>query len=191
MHRSLDESNHEVSGLKAERALYEENMKKAFMRGVCALNLEAMSMFRYHEPSSENGENHDPPTVPTTSTAATATGTMPQVANDPGTIIIPPQGTVPLVIKPPNGGLGHSATDHASQPIVSVPQQRIHLTTSAPPLDSPSHGEASLLPQRQRRGTEERGRVKKQSSAAGQVLRTAIHKKRETPSVTVQRHQVN
>lgn len=25
-------------------------MKKAFMRGVCALNMEAMSMFRHHEP---------------------------------------------------------------------------------------------------------------------------------------------
>ena len=35
--------------LHAERDLYEENMKKAFMRGVCALNMEAMSMFKYNE----------------------------------------------------------------------------------------------------------------------------------------------
>ena len=44
--RSLDESRAEVVQLKAERQLCEENMKKAFMRGVCALNLEAMSVFR-------------------------------------------------------------------------------------------------------------------------------------------------
>ena len=35
--------------LKAQRDLYEENMKKAFMRGVCALNLEAMTMFKYND----------------------------------------------------------------------------------------------------------------------------------------------
>ena len=49
-YRSLDESRQEVVQLKAERDLYEENMKKAFMRGVCALNLEAMSMFRHQDP---------------------------------------------------------------------------------------------------------------------------------------------
>ena len=48
--------------LKAERELYEENMKKAFMRGVCALNLEAMTMFRHHDtgdPSNSNGYHSD------------------------------------------------------------------------------------------------------------------------------------
>ena len=37
--------------LHKEREYYEENMKKAFMRGVCALNMEAMNMF--HEPDAE------------------------------------------------------------------------------------------------------------------------------------------
>lgn len=50
MQHSLDSSQQEVAQLKAERDLYEENMKKAFMRGVCALNLEAMSMFRQQDP---------------------------------------------------------------------------------------------------------------------------------------------
>lgn len=31
--------------LQVERATFEEGMKKAFMRGVCALNMEAMNMF--------------------------------------------------------------------------------------------------------------------------------------------------
>ena len=32
--------------LRQQRDAFEENMKKAFMRGVCALNMEAMSMFQ-------------------------------------------------------------------------------------------------------------------------------------------------
>ena len=49
-----------MSKLHAEREIYEETMKKAFMRGVCALNLEAMHMFR--EPGDEDGpsESRDP-----------------------------------------------------------------------------------------------------------------------------------
>lgn len=51
--RALDAARVEVSRLHAEREIYEETMKKAFMRGVCALNLEAMHMFR--EPGDEDG----------------------------------------------------------------------------------------------------------------------------------------
>ncbi|XP_066931658.1 centrosomal protein POC5-like [Clytia hemisphaerica] len=36
----------EIAKMHTERDCYEENMKKAFMRGVCALNMEAMSMFK-------------------------------------------------------------------------------------------------------------------------------------------------
>lgn len=32
-----------------EREQYEDSMKKAFMRGVCALNIEALSMFNTGE----------------------------------------------------------------------------------------------------------------------------------------------
>ena len=48
----------EIAHLHAERERYEETMKKAFMRGVCALNLEAMSMFREGE---EGGRRPPPP----------------------------------------------------------------------------------------------------------------------------------
>ena len=36
-----------MTRLHTERDCYEQTMKKAFMRGVCALNLEAMSMFQH------------------------------------------------------------------------------------------------------------------------------------------------
>lgn len=54
---ALEEARQEVARLHKEREAYEENMKKAFMRGVCALNLEAMNIF--HEPS--DAKDSQPP----------------------------------------------------------------------------------------------------------------------------------
>jgi centrosomal protein POC5 len=45
----------EVAQMHKERERYEEMMKKAFMRGVCALNLEAMTIFH----NNEEKENKD------------------------------------------------------------------------------------------------------------------------------------
>lgn len=48
-----------MTKLHAERDYYEESMKKAFMRGVCALNMEAMAMFHDGEGKSvEEGEEN-------------------------------------------------------------------------------------------------------------------------------------
>ena len=60
----------EIARLHAERERYEETMKKAFMRGVCALNLEAMSMFR----EGEEGGRRPPP--PASSSDGTFSGTV-------------------------------------------------------------------------------------------------------------------
>lgn len=60
----------EIARLHAERERYEETMKKAFMRGVCALNLEAMSMFREGE---EGGRRPPPPAA--NSNGGTISGT--------------------------------------------------------------------------------------------------------------------
>ena len=49
LNEALEASRNEVAKLHRERELYEETMKKAFMRGVCALNLEAMNMFHEQE----------------------------------------------------------------------------------------------------------------------------------------------
>ena len=46
LQRELASTRGEVANLHRERDFYEEKMKKAFMRGVCALNIEAMSMFK-------------------------------------------------------------------------------------------------------------------------------------------------
>lgn len=47
--------------LQVERVSFEEGMKKAFMRGVCALNMEAMNMFHPGmEPSPSPPGSHEP-----------------------------------------------------------------------------------------------------------------------------------
>ncbi|NXO76442.1 POC5 protein, partial [Sitta europaea] len=43
---TLEQTKAEILRLRSERDQYEDTMKKAFMRGVCALNLEAMTMFQ-------------------------------------------------------------------------------------------------------------------------------------------------
>ncbi|XP_060057053.1 centrosomal protein POC5 isoform X2 [Erinaceus europaeus] len=43
---ALENAKAEIQRLQHEKEHFEDSMKKAFMRGVCALNLEAMSMFQ-------------------------------------------------------------------------------------------------------------------------------------------------
>ncbi|XP_016106419.1 centrosomal protein POC5-like [Sinocyclocheilus grahami] len=73
----LQEAQAEIHRLHTERERYEDSMKKAFMRGVCALNIEALSMFNTgeggrldrdvplpgDEPSTSSMANHPPWTV--------------------------------------------------------------------------------------------------------------------------------
>ena len=56
LNEALGSARSEVSRLHEQRDCYEETMKKAFMRGVCALNLEAMSMFHGSDEKSDVGE---------------------------------------------------------------------------------------------------------------------------------------
>lgn len=51
---ALDAAQAEIQRLHSERERYEEAMKKAFMRGVCALNMEALSMFHTGEGRAEH-----------------------------------------------------------------------------------------------------------------------------------------
>uniref|UniRef100_A0A8B9PCJ9 Centrosomal protein POC5 n=1 Tax=Apteryx owenii TaxID=8824 RepID=A0A8B9PCJ9_APTOW len=46
LNATLEQTKAEILRLHSEREQYEDTMKKAFMRGVCALNLEAMTMFQ-------------------------------------------------------------------------------------------------------------------------------------------------
>ncbi|XP_059192546.1 centrosomal protein POC5 [Centropristis striata] len=63
---ALERAQAEIQRLRLERERYEESMKKAFMRGVCALNMEALGMFqttegRPEQPPSHNQHDNLPP----------------------------------------------------------------------------------------------------------------------------------
>ncbi|XP_019956600.2 centrosomal protein POC5 [Paralichthys olivaceus] len=59
----IEKAQAEIQRLRLERERYEESMKKAFMRGVCALNMEALSMFHTTEGLPDQPpvqDQHDP-----------------------------------------------------------------------------------------------------------------------------------
>ncbi|XP_058491415.1 centrosomal protein POC5 [Solea solea] len=56
---AIEKAQAEIQRLRLERERYEESMKKAFMRGVCALNMEALSMFQSTDAQPEHPPNHD------------------------------------------------------------------------------------------------------------------------------------
>ncbi|XP_030842635.1 centrosomal protein POC5 isoform X1 [Strongylocentrotus purpuratus] len=70
LNEALEASRVEVTKLHAERDYYEESMKKAFMRGVCALNMEAMAMF--HDGEEGSGQPHPSSHAPAPTPAAGA-----------------------------------------------------------------------------------------------------------------------
>ncbi|XP_041460149.1 LOW QUALITY PROTEIN: centrosomal protein POC5-like [Lytechinus variegatus] len=70
LNEALEAARAEVTKLHGERDYYEESMKKAFMRGVCALNMEAMAMFHDGEEGSGQPQPSFPPSAPTPAAAA-------------------------------------------------------------------------------------------------------------------------
>ncbi|XP_038027255.2 centrosomal protein POC5 isoform X2 [Anas platyrhynchos] len=65
---TLEQTKAEILRLHSEREQYEDTMKKAFMRGVCALNLEAMTMFQGKDSRGDPGilppSQYNPPSPP-------------------------------------------------------------------------------------------------------------------------------
>ncbi|KFO73744.1 Centrosomal protein POC5, partial [Cuculus canorus] len=53
---TLEETKAEILRLHSEKEQYEDTMRKAFMRGVCALNLEAMTMFQGKDSRTDPGQ---------------------------------------------------------------------------------------------------------------------------------------
>lgn len=56
---AIEKAQAEIQRLRLERERYEESMKKAFMRGVCALNIEALGMFHTTEGRLDQPTVHD------------------------------------------------------------------------------------------------------------------------------------
>ncbi|XP_076016010.1 centrosomal protein POC5 isoform X2 [Genypterus blacodes] len=60
-HEEMEKAQAEIQRLRLQRERSEESMKKAFMRGVCALNMEALNMFQSTEGRSEEAADAPPP----------------------------------------------------------------------------------------------------------------------------------
>ncbi|NXX21680.1 POC5 protein, partial [Podargus strigoides] len=56
---TLEQTEAEIQRLLSEREQYEDTMKKAIMRGVCALNLEAMTMFQGKDSKIDPGHRRN------------------------------------------------------------------------------------------------------------------------------------
>lgn len=56
---TIEKAQAEIQRLRLERERYEESMKKAFMRGICALNMEALGMFNSTEGRPERAPSQD------------------------------------------------------------------------------------------------------------------------------------
>ncbi|XP_038077562.1 centrosomal protein POC5-like isoform X2 [Patiria miniata] len=92
LNEALESSRAEVTRLHSEREMYEETMKKAFMRGVCALNLEAMTMFHENEENdggrcdSDNAATHQPSSATLSIPTPTQTVTNTKTTSQPRTV---------------------------------------------------------------------------------------------------------
>ncbi|TRY64533.1 hypothetical protein DNTS_022654 [Danionella cerebrum] len=94
----LQKAQAEIHKLHMERERYEDSMKKAFMRGVCALNIEALSMFNTGE--TARLERDAPPQGEEQSSSSTA--------NHYAARNISPAHQSPVVMGTPNLGASHS-----------------------------------------------------------------------------------
>ncbi|KAM8865202.1 centrosomal protein POC5 [Synchiropus picturatus] len=78
---ALEKAHAEIQRLRLERERYEESMKKAFMRGVCALNMEALHMF---SPTEGRPEAPDTESFPPRDEMVSATRDSPGHFEPPG-----------------------------------------------------------------------------------------------------------
>nr|XP_033785200.1 centrosomal protein POC5 [Geotrypetes seraphini] len=58
LNNALEEARAEIQRLHSDREQFEGSMKKAFMRGVCALNMETMSVFQVRDNSTDHDHLH-------------------------------------------------------------------------------------------------------------------------------------
>ncbi|XP_032531789.1 centrosomal protein POC5 isoform X2 [Chiroxiphia lanceolata] len=100
---NLERTKAEILRLHSERDQYEDTMKKAFMRGVCALNLEAMTMFQGKDsrPDPDIGNRRN-------DNGTTVAGRLPPSQYNPPSPPPPPASTLQLE------GMFSSHFSHAS-----------------------------------------------------------------------------
>ncbi|KAM9096502.1 centrosomal protein POC5 [Sarcophilus harrisii] len=117
LNANLEAARTEIQKLQCEKEKFEESMKKAFMRGVCALNLEAMSIFQGRTDSGIDSTNKKDDHGPSGS------GKDGSIHFDPSVLSVPP---------PPPPPPAQAATEEMFAPkVVTSVQQKAGRTITA------------------------------------------------------------
>uniref|UniRef100_A0A5F5PT79 Centrosomal protein POC5 n=1 Tax=Equus caballus TaxID=9796 RepID=A0A5F5PT79_HORSE len=126
---ALENAKAEIQRMQQEKEQFEDSMKKAFMRGVCALNLEAMTIFQNRsDPGMDFANNRKEeygPGVQGTESSAHLDASAPRV---PSAVALPQQ-------PPPAAGAAASAAAFPSASSLTSARaaaSSIHLPVSAP-----------------------------------------------------------
>jgi centrosomal protein POC5 len=131
--KQLSDANAEIEAQNKHRARLEENLKKAFMRGVCALNMEAMTILRENAISTDrvvmadqNAIVRDPVAELTTAQIEAALSTtVPQAGSQPGDVRRQRPSTVSVSQQP-----GVASTRMAPKPALVPSASRADSTQS-------------------------------------------------------------
>ncbi|XP_013006496.1 centrosomal protein POC5 isoform X1 [Cavia porcellus] len=120
---ALENAKAEVQRMQQEKEQFEDSMKKAFMRGVCALNLEAMTMFQNRNDTGTDFTNNKKEEC------------GPGVQGRERTVHLDPSAfAAQLLPSPPSGAASTtavpSATSVTSAGTASAPSGSAHLPTS-------------------------------------------------------------
>ncbi|KAM6224329.1 centrosomal protein POC5 [Rhynchocyon petersi] len=101
---ALENAKAEIQRMQLEKEQFEDSMKKAFMRGVCALNLEAMTIFQNRNETGMDGASNKReeygPSVPAKEPSSHLDSSAP-----PMPAVVPPA-------PPPVGAAHHSTPQH-------------------------------------------------------------------------------
>ncbi|XP_066887268.1 centrosomal protein POC5 isoform X2 [Kogia breviceps] len=130
---ALENAKAEIQRMQHEKEHFEDSMKKAFMRGVCALNLEAMTIFQ-NRGDTDFTNNKREEYGPGVQGKEHSSHLDPSAPPMPSAIAVPPS--------PPAAALGATCTAAfpsaaSSTPAGAASTSSVHLPVSAP------HGAAS------------------------------------------------
>ncbi|XP_004870278.1 centrosomal protein POC5 [Heterocephalus glaber] len=125
---ALENAKAEIQKMQQEKEHFEDSMKKAFMRGVCALNLEAMTIFQNRNDAGTNFTNNKKEEY-----GAGVQGREHSAHLDPSVAPVPSVLPGQLLPSPPIGAVGVPSATY-------VPSAALASLTSAGAVSAPSVG---------------------------------------------------
>ncbi|XP_070178405.1 centrosomal protein POC5-like isoform X1 [Littorina saxatilis] len=180
LNAELEAMRVEIRHLQGQREKYEGAMKKAFMRGVCALNMEAMTIF--HEKSSDEGIERDP-RMPDYGSGNE------EFSNNFGSYA-PEKAPAAYKSIPQEGACDSDTADDTSPRIVTSVGTRPHTTSTGPrPTSAKQMSTATTTTTTGSHKPRVSFKMPGKSSGSGGRSKSPIVRHGPVPSVVVERHQ--